>query len=62
MSPERQRATKGLAIHIDNPQPAYKPGGTISGRVFRQVPILVGAKVAEITIQLVGHANAIITG
>lgn len=31
MSLERQRATKGLAIHIDNPQKSYNPGETVTG-------------------------------
>lgn len=61
MVPERPKATKGLAICINNLQPSYKPGDTIIGRVFRQVPVLVGAESVIITIQLIGQANTKIT-
>ncbi|UNI16775.1 hypothetical protein JDV02_003180 [Purpureocillium takamizusanense] len=51
-------ATKGLAIYVDNPQSAYKPGDTITGRVARQVPMAVGADHVSITIHLHGCAFA----
>lgn len=54
-------ATKGLAIRIDNPQEAYRPGDIIRGRVFRQVPVLDGAQGVKVTIQLVGFTHAVIT-
>lgn len=61
MAPERARATKGLAICIINLQPSYKPGDTIIGYVFRQVPVLVGAESVTVTIQLIGQAKTEIT-
>lgn len=57
MSLERQRATKGLAIHIDNPQKSYNPGETVTGRVFRQVPVLVGADSVKVIIRLIGRST-----
>ncbi|KUL83787.1 hypothetical protein ZTR_06618 [Talaromyces verruculosus] len=61
MTPERPRATKGLAICINNLQPSFKPGNTIIGHVFRQVPVLVGAESVTVTIQLIGQAKTEIT-
>lgn len=55
MSLERLKATKGL-IHIDDPQDPYTPGDIIAGRVFRQVPVIVGADSVRITIRLVGRS------
>lgn len=57
MSLERQKATKGLAIHIDDPQKSYTTGDIIAGRVFRQVPVIVGADGVKITIRLVGRST-----
>ncbi|SPO07195.1 uncharacterized protein DNG_09889 [Cephalotrichum gorgonifer] len=58
MYPKQSSATKGLAISIDNPHLSYKPGDTITGRVYRQVPVLVGAQDVTVTLQLIGRAKA----
>ena len=57
MSLEQRKATKGLAIHIDDPQQSYSPGDIITGRAFRQVPVLIGADSVKITIRLVGRST-----
>lgn len=48
-------------MYIENPQPSYKPGDTIRGRVFRQVPVLVGAEDVKVTIELTGSVSAKLT-
>jgi hypothetical protein len=55
------RGRKGLAMYIENPQPSYKPGDTIRGRLFRQVPVLVGAEDVKVTIKLTGSVRAKLT-
>ena len=57
MSREQRRATKGLAIHIDDPQQSYTPEDIITGRVFRQVPVLIGADSVKVTVRLVGRST-----
>lgn len=53
------RALKGLAVHI--PQKTYRPGDTITGHVYRQVPVLVGEDNVKVTIALVGCSKLTVT-
>lgn len=52
---------KGLAILISNARLSYKPGDTITGIVFRQVPVLVGEKDVAVTIKFKGKAAVTVT-
>jgi hypothetical protein len=48
-------------MYIDNPQLSNKPGDTIRGHVFRQVPVLIGAGDVKVTIKLTGSVEAKLT-
>lgn len=61
MSPKRLGATTGLSIVISNPQPSYKPGDTINGHVFLEVPNPIEADDGTLSIQLIGRTSAKIT-
>lgn len=50
---------KVLAIHIT--KNAYCPGDTISGTVYRQVPVLVGENNVTVTVALVGCSKLTVT-
>lgn len=61
MSPKRLGTTTGLSIVVSNLQPSYKPGDTINGHVFLEVPNPVEAGDDTLSIQLVGSTSANIT-
>src|SRR4051812_5587228 len=61
MSLKRPGATAGLSIVISNPQSSYKPGDTINGHVFLEVPNPIEADEDTISIQLIGRTSAKIT-
>ncbi|OAQ65200.1 hypothetical protein VFPPC_06347 [Pochonia chlamydosporia 170] len=54
-----ERATKGLAIYI--PSKTYRPGDTITGHAYRQVPVLVGENNVTVTISLIGCSHTTVT-
>lgn len=61
MSLKRPGTTTGLSIVISNPQQSYKPGDTINGHVFLEVPSSIEADSDTLSIQLIGRTSAKIT-
>lgn len=49
--------SKGLALYIEHKQKTYKPGDTVSGYVFRHVPVLVGEKDVHVTVHCAGFTR-----